>query len=127
VDQVGRKSETTLGITSLHVETGAFAAATPDEFEPPAGAPDTRNRQRRRRQRTDAPARDGRCGLAEIGGVLFLCVPLHGSAPPSCVVGSRAAADGDADSARTFRGKLKTAGGRHGKPRHFGDHRAKPA
>jgi hypothetical protein len=39
MDQVGRKSETTLRIASLHFETGAFAAAAADQFEPPAGAP----------------------------------------------------------------------------------------
>ena len=37
----------------------------------------------------------------------------------------REAADGDADGAGTFCGKLKPAGGRHGKPRNFGDHGAK--
>jgi hypothetical protein len=47
VDQVGRNSETTLRIASLHVETGGVAAAAPDEFEPPPGAPDARHRQRR--------------------------------------------------------------------------------
>src|SRR5262249_44278017 len=76
VDQVGRKSETTLRIASLHVETGGFAAATADEFEPPAGAPDARHRQRHRRQRADAPARDGSGGLGEVGGVFFPCRPF---------------------------------------------------
>jgi hypothetical protein len=35
------------------------------------------------------------------------------------------ATDGDADGAGTFCGKLKPAGGCHGKPRNFGDHGAK--
>src|SRR5215813_7205743 len=39
--------------------------------------------------------------------------------PPSHV---GEAADGDADGAGIFCGKLKPAGGRHGKPRNFGDH-----
>ena len=34
---------------------------------------------------------------------------------------------GDADGAGTFCCKLKPAGGRHGKPRNFGDHGAEPA
>jgi len=37
------------------------------------------------------------------------------------------AADGDTDGAGTFRCKLKTAGGRHGKPRNLGDHSAESA
>jgi hypothetical protein len=37
------------------------------------------------------------------------------------------APDGDADGAGTFCCKLKPAGGRHGKPRNFGDHGAEPA
>src|SRR5215470_4106946 len=74
VDQVGRKSETTLRIASLHIETGGFAAAAADEFEPPAGASDARHRQRRRRQRADAPARDGRGGLGEVILKIFLTI-----------------------------------------------------
>jgi hypothetical protein len=54
-------------------------------------------------ERADAPAGDGRRRLAEIGR---LCRP-----PP--------AADGEADGARAFGGKLKAAGGRHGEPRDF--------
>jgi hypothetical protein len=45
-------------------------------------------------------------------------------APPTHV---EEAADGDADGAGTLCCKLKTAGGRHGKPRNFGDHCAKSA
>jgi len=44
VDQVGRKSETTLRIASLHFEFGAFAAAAPDQFKPPSGASNALNR-----------------------------------------------------------------------------------
>ena len=38
VDQLGRKSETTLGIAGLHFEIGAFPGAAADQFELPAGA-----------------------------------------------------------------------------------------
>ena len=54
-------------------------------------------------ERADAPAGDGCRRLAEFGR---LCRP-----PP--------AADGEADGARAFGGKLKAAGGRHGEPRDF--------
>jgi hypothetical protein len=44
VDQVGGKSETTLGIACLHFEIGAFPGASPDQFELPAGAADAGHR-----------------------------------------------------------------------------------
>src|SRR5215470_12471495 len=182
VDQVGRKSETTLRIASLHFETGAFAAAAADEFEPPAGAPYARNRQRMRRQRADAPARHGSGRLPvhfifgvmprEIGCFRFRSLNSCRSRPgPTSVESGRSsnpririfnelpgvtgspafagddtiertkcrkrnvsydppshvgeAANGDADGAGAFCGKLKPAGGCHGKPRNFGDHGAK--
>src|SRR4249920_1667993 len=53
VDQVGRKSETTLGIASLHFEISTLACATPDQFEVPSGASDARYRQGGRGQRGD--------------------------------------------------------------------------
>ena len=111
VDQAGRKSETTLRIAGLHFEIGAFPGAAPDQFELPSGASNARNRQRGCGERADAPAGDGCRRLAEIGR---LCRP-----PP--------AADGEADGARAFGGKLKAAGGRHGEPRDFGDDSAKAA
>src|SRR6202048_1467638 len=45
VDQVGRKSETTLGIAGLHFEIGAFPGPAPDQFELPSGASNAGNRQ----------------------------------------------------------------------------------
>jgi hypothetical protein len=45
VDQVGRKSETTLGITGLHFEIGTFTGTTPDQFDLPSGASNAGNRQ----------------------------------------------------------------------------------
>jgi hypothetical protein len=47
VDRAGRNAEKPLRIASLHVELRTFAAAAADQFEPPAGAPDARHRQRR--------------------------------------------------------------------------------
>ena len=76
----------------------------------PSGPSHAGNRQRRRREDADAPARDGGRRLAEISGL--------GLTPP--------APYGDADRAGGFRRKLKPAGGRHGKPRDFGDDRAEP-
>src|ERR1700730_7038962 len=111
VDQAGRKSETTLGVAGLHFEIGAFPGAAPDQFELPSGAPNAGNRQRGCGERADAPGGDGCRRLAEIGR---LCRP-----PP--------AADGEADGARAFGGKLKAAGGRHGEPRDLGDNSPKPA
>jgi hypothetical protein len=73
------------------------------KFELPSGAANAGNRQRGCGERTDAPAGNGRHRLAEIGR---LCRP-----PP--------AADGEADGARAFGGKLKAVGGRHGEPRDF--------
>jgi hypothetical protein len=60
---------------------------------------------------TGAPAGDGGRRLAEIGR---LCRP-----PP--------AADGEADGAGAFGGKLKAAGGGHGQKRDLGDNGGKPA
>jgi hypothetical protein len=45
VDQVGKKSETTLAITGLHFEIGTFSGAAPDQFELPAGTPNAGHRQ----------------------------------------------------------------------------------
>jgi hypothetical protein len=45
VDQVGRKSETTLCIASLHFKLSTLSGAATDQFEPPSGAPDARHRQ----------------------------------------------------------------------------------
>jgi hypothetical protein len=56
VDQVGRKSETTLGIASLHFEIGAFTGAAPDQFKLPPGASNAGHRQRGYGERADAPA-----------------------------------------------------------------------
>src|SRR6185312_17305961 len=53
VDQVGRKSDTTLGIACLHSEICAFSGAATDEFDEPAGPPNARHRQRRRRNGAD--------------------------------------------------------------------------
>ena len=108
VDQAGRKSETTLRIAGLHFEIGAFPGAATDQFELPAGAADAGHRQGSCGERADAPPGDGGRRLAEI------CRP-----PP--------AADGEADGARAFGGKLKAAGGRHGEPRDLGDNGAKAA
>jgi hypothetical protein len=47
VDQVGRKSETTLGIASLHFEIGAFPGAAPDQFELSPGASNATSTKRR--------------------------------------------------------------------------------
>jgi len=41
VGQVGRKSETTLGIARLHNEIRNFAGAATDKFDQPAGAADS--------------------------------------------------------------------------------------
>jgi hypothetical protein len=38
VEQLGRKSETTLGIAGLHFEIGTFPGAAADQFKLPAGA-----------------------------------------------------------------------------------------
>src|ERR1700730_3669481 len=103
VDQLGRKSETTLGITGLHFEIGAFTGAAPDQFELPSGASNAGNRQLGCGERADPPARDGRRRLSEVGGL--------GMSPT--------AADDDADGAGAFGGKLKAAGGRHREPGHF--------
>jgi hypothetical protein len=45
VDQVGRKSETTLRIASLHFEISTFSGTTTDQLKPPSGAADARHRQ----------------------------------------------------------------------------------
>ena len=45
VDQVGRKSETTLRIASLHFEISTFSGTATDQFELPSGAPDACHRQ----------------------------------------------------------------------------------
>ena len=103
VDQTGRKSETTLGIAGLHFEIGAFPGAAPDQFELPPGTSNARHRQWGCGEDGDPPAGDGCRRLAEIGGL--------GRPPP--------AADGEADGARAFGGKLKAARGRHGEPRDF--------
>src|SRR3984893_2016437 len=101
VDRAGRKRETTLGIAGLHFEIGAFPGMAPDQFELPAGAATPRHRQGVGGEGGDPPAGNGCRWLAEIGR---LCRP-----PP--------AADGEADGARAFGGKLKAGGGRHGEPR----------
>src|SRR3984893_8747008 len=111
VDRAGRKSETTLGIAGLHFEIGAFPGAAPDQFELPPGASNARHRQGSCREHGDAPAGGGCRRLAKIGR---LCRP-----PP--------AADGEADGARVFGGKLKAAGGRHGEPRDLCYDSAEPA
>src|ERR1035437_1840373 len=59
VGQVERKSETTLGIAGLQLKICAFAGATADNLDAPSGASHAGNRQRRRREEADAPARDG--------------------------------------------------------------------
>src|SRR5947209_427868 len=69
VDQVGRKSETTLGIASLHFEIGTPACATADEFQLPAGASNARHRQGSRGQRGNPPSGDGGGRLSEVGGL----------------------------------------------------------
>ena len=111
VGQLGRKSETTRAIAGLHFEIGAFPGAATDQFELPPGASDARHRQGRCGEDADAPAGDGCRRLSEIGR---LCRP-----PP--------AADGDADGAGAFGGKLKAAGGRHREPCDFCDDSAKAA
>jgi hypothetical protein len=63
------------------------------------------------RQRANAPARNSRGWLPKIGGVAL-------SAPTT---------NTDADGARIFRGKLKTARRRHGQTRHLGDNCAERA
>jgi len=45
VDQVGRKSETTLRIASLHFEISAFSGTATDQLKLPSGAPDARRQQ----------------------------------------------------------------------------------
>src|SRR5271170_5106835 len=45
VGQVGRYSETTLGIAGLHFEIRALAGAASDQFDRPPGAADARNGQ----------------------------------------------------------------------------------
>src|SRR3984893_3194796 len=67
VDQVGRKSETTLGIAGLHFEIGAFPGTIPDQFDLPSGASNAGNRQGGCREDGDAPAGDGRRRLPEVG------------------------------------------------------------
>jgi hypothetical protein len=42
-DQVGRKSETTLGIARLHFEINTVAGTASDQFKQPPGASDVRN------------------------------------------------------------------------------------
>ena len=111
VGQLGRKSETTRAIAGLHFEIGAFPGAATDQFELPPGASDARHRQGGCGEDADAPAGDGCRRLSEIGR---LCRP-----PP--------AADGDADGAGAFGGKLKAAGGRHREPCDFCDDSAKAA
>jgi hypothetical protein len=105
VDQVGRKSETTLRIASLHVETAAFAAAAADKLEPPTGASDARHRQCRRRQRVDAPARDGSRGLDERVRMVRDALPPHAEE-------SGETANGDIDGPGILCGQLQTAGHR---------------
>src|SRR5260370_41788211 len=45
VDQVGRKSEATLRIASLHFELSTLSGPATDQLELPSGAPDARHRQ----------------------------------------------------------------------------------
>jgi hypothetical protein len=45
VDQVGRKSETTLRIASLHFEFSTLSGAASDQLKLPSGAPDAGHRQ----------------------------------------------------------------------------------
>jgi hypothetical protein len=96
VDQVGRKSETTLGIASLHFEIGTFPGAAPDQFELPPRAPNAGHRQWGCGEHGDAPAGDGCRRLAEISRF---------RRPPP-------AADGEANGAGAFGSKLKAAGGK---------------
>ena len=109
--QVGRKSETTLGIAGLHFKIDTFPGAAPDQFELPARTANAGNGQRRCGKHGDAPAGDGCRRQSEIG---HLC-----RSPP--------AADGDADGAGNFGSELKAAGGRHGEPGDFCYDSAKPA
>jgi hypothetical protein len=44
-DQVGRKSETTLRIASLHFEISTFSSTATDQLKLPPGATDARHRQ----------------------------------------------------------------------------------
>jgi hypothetical protein len=111
VGQVGRKSETTLGIAGLHFKIGTFPGAAADQFELPAGTANAGNGQRCCGKHGDAPAGDGCRRQSEIG---HLC-----RSPP--------AANGEADGAGPFGRELKAAGGRHGEPRDFGYDSAKAA
>jgi len=111
VDKVGRKTEMTRVIARLQFESRAFAGTAADQFNKPARAADTRHGERRRGQCRNAPARDGRGRLAEIGG-------LGLSAPT---------AQRNADRARAFGGELKATRGGHRQARDFCDHGAKPA
>ena len=90
--------------TDLPGVTGSPAFAGDDTTERRGN--DAIERSERRKRNTSAYASPSACAA-----------PSHvGEAP-----------DGDADGAGTFRRKLKPAGGRHGKPRNFGDHGAKSA
>jgi hypothetical protein len=90
--------------TDLPGVTGSPAFAGDDTTERRGN--DAIERSERRKRNTSAYASPSACAA-----------PSHvGEAP-----------DGDADGAGTFRRKLKSAGGRHGKPRNFGDHGAKSA
>jgi len=97
--------------SSAGLKAALARCAAPDQFELPSGAPDAGHRQGSCGECADAPAGNGCRRLAEIGR---LCRP-----PP--------AADGEADGARAFGGKLKAAGGRHGESRDLGDNGAKAA
>ena len=97
VDKVGRKTEMTLVIARLQFEICAFAGATADQLDKPARSADPWDREWRRWQRRDAPARRGRGGLTEIDRL--------GLAAPT--------AQCDADGAGTFGGKLKPPRGGH--------------
>src|SRR5690606_30719655 len=57
VGHLGRKSDTTLFIAGLHFERCTFPAPAPEEFDQPARPAKAGNRQRRRRKRTNPPAR----------------------------------------------------------------------
>jgi hypothetical protein len=101
MDQVGRKSETTLGIARLHFEISTVAGAASDPVQAATG------RVRRREQATGSKGRtltrDRRRRLTEIGR------------------------DGDADGPGVFHGKLEPAGRGHGEPRNLGDNGAESA
>jgi hypothetical protein len=66
VGQVGRKSETTLRITSFNLEIGALAGPAAEQFQLPSRPAYARHRERVGRQRAHSPA-GYRCGrLAKI-------------------------------------------------------------